>query len=244
MEKISLLQEFEKLGENPQGFESSSLIPVHAIGQKQFWDCGIACAAMVLSLYYRPSPSLESLETLASTQSVWTIDIAMLLRRCFHSPLFLFTSYIGLNPAYVDEKFYSKHMDKDRDRVNSLFKQAESNKISVVKRSVSAAELKFAVCSGRYLVIVLVDKGKLGGVEIESIGYIGHFILLHGYDNATNSYYIKDPAAAAATMTDSGGGGLQMVSVEQLEVSRLAHGTDEDLLFIELPSHIVARHSS
>jgi len=153
-------------------------------------------------------------------------------------------------------------MKKDHPRVNSLFKQAQSDQISVLKRSISALELKWTVSSGRFLVVVLVDKGKLGilyekgssnSIEIEdSLEFVGHFILVHGYDSTTNCYFIKDPAVlnyAGGSSSSSRASARasvqqQMISVDQLEVARLAHGTDEDLLFIELPSKMTARHSS
>ncbi|KAG7674086.1 hypothetical protein Ndes2526B_g02428 [Nannochloris sp. 'desiccata'] len=265
MSTLSLLQEFEKLSKDPSISRPlpSSLVPVVAVQQRQTWDCGLACAAMVLSLFYRPSPSLESLEAMVGTQSVWTIDLAYLLRRCFHVKnqlnknfhfcLLLTTTYLGLNPAYKEEKFYAKHMDKDHSRVNSLFKQAESDQIAVLKRSISALELKWTISIGRFLVVVLVDKGKLGipngkcsgsssirsdTIE-ESVGYIGHFILVHGYDSTTDCYFIKDPAVLDIAASEQ----QQMVSAGQLEVARLAHGTDEDMLFIELPSKFTVRHS-
>jgi Guanylylate cyclase len=252
MGTLSLLEEFEKLGRDPSISSQfpSSHVPVLFVLQRQTWDCGLACVSMVLSLFYRPSPSLESLETLCGTQSVWTIDLAYLLRRCFHAPIILTTTYLGLNPAYKEEKFYAKHMDKDDARVKNSFAQAEKNGISVHQRSVTAIELKFAVSSGRYLVVVLVDKGKLGTLienTSESMGYIGHFILLHGYDSTTDCYIIKDPAGPFDVGSTSRAAAQQQhdkVSAQQLEVARLAHGTDEDLLFIELPTNITSRHST
>jgi hypothetical protein len=268
MSTLPLLQEFERLSKDPSICQSlqSSLVPVVAVQQRQTWDCGLACAAMVLSLFYRPFPSLDSLETMCGTQSVWTIDLAHLLRRCFHSgngssknlSLLLTTTYLGLNPAHKKEKFYAKHVEKDYFRVNSLFKQAESDQISVCKRSVSALELKWTVSSGRFLVVVLVDKRKLGILHgsssssnsntiVESEGYIGHFILVHGYDSTTDCYFIRDPAMLEYTAGSSAlaraSEQQQTVSADQLEVARLAHGTDEDMLFIELPRKITSRHS-
>jgi hypothetical protein len=243
----SLLDEFERLSKDiPTSLTfPSSLVPVVFVQQRHTWDCGLACAAMILSLFYRPSPSLESLQTLCGTQSVWTIDLAYLLRRCFHAPITLTTTYIGLNPAYKEEKFYEKHIDKDHTRVSELFKTAESNKITVLERSVSAVGLKIAVSSGKFLVVVLVDKGKLGNIAhtaTEITGYIGHFILIHGYDCITDSYFIKDPATI--DLVAAQGSEQHKVSTAQLEVARLAHGTDEDILFIELPNNIATRHSS
>ena len=54
-------------------------------------------------------------------------------------------------------------------------------------------------------------------------GYIGHYILITGYDERRKGYYIKDPARSA---------GIDFVSFDSIEKARLSRGTDEDLLVI------------
>ena len=52
--------------------------------------------------------------------SIWTIDLAHLLRR-FRIRVEFATRMLGANPAYTDERFYADHMPQDALRVHRLF---------------------------------------------------------------------------------------------------------------------------
>mmetsp|Transcript_34511 Transcript_34511/g.48165 ORF Transcript_34511/g.48165 Transcript_34511/m.48165 type:complete len:135 (-) Transcript_34511:609-1013(-) len=66
--------------------------------QEEDWDCGLACALMVLrALQYsmssiqggsgrRALPSMKELRERCETQSIWTIDLAHLLRYIIFEP--------------------------------------------------------------------------------------------------------------------------------------------------------------
>lgn len=201
--------------------------PAH-IHQGQRWDCGLACVAMVLSLF-APPPSLEELQRLCGTTSVWSIDLAHLLSRCGVPDPVLCTTFAGVRPDYNNETFYAPHMATDTARVTQLFETAAAAGVNVVCISVTAVELRWALSVGGYVAIALVDKTiLLAPNPIESLrksSYTGHYVLLYGYDNDTDSILIRDPAAP----------GTERLSATRLEAARKAHGTDEDLVFVAVP---------
>lgn len=51
------------------------------VQQRDSWDCGIACVLMVISGICGRRYSYRHLQQLLDTKSVWTIDLALLLRR-------------------------------------------------------------------------------------------------------------------------------------------------------------------
>ncbi|GIM15442.1 hypothetical protein Vretimale_18213 [Volvox reticuliferus] len=88
--------------------------------------------------------------------------------------------------------------------------------------------------SGSCLIIVLVDKRKLDpwlaaadlclpalcGMEL---GYTGHYVLLVGYEAASQEYVVRDPAAERPDLRVSGAA---------LDAARRSFGTDEDILVV------------
>ncbi len=52
--------------------------------------------------------------------SIWTVDLAYLLRR-FGLEVEFTTITIGANPEYAKESFYREHMAEDGSRVERLF---------------------------------------------------------------------------------------------------------------------------
>lgn len=215
-------------------------IPVVHVRQRFTWDCGLACAAMALNAVYPDRPAVISLSELVEqcgTTSVWTIDLAHVL--CLHGvDVMLTTTYPGPNPAYTDESFYARHMKEDVERVTKLFAQASASGILVQKTSIPGAQLRHAAASGKCLIIVLVDKSKLAmrdaNLQPSSTcampPYTGHYILIHGYDPLSDAFMVRDPAWDVPRICSTG-----RVAAERLDNARVAHGTDEDLLFIGLP---------
>jgi len=53
--------------------------------------------------------------------SIWTVDLAYLLRRSGLS-VELTTITLGANPEYASEGFYKEHMEEDGSRVERLFR--------------------------------------------------------------------------------------------------------------------------
>ncbi|KAF9358401.1 hypothetical protein BGX26_001860 [Mortierella sp. AD094] len=134
--------------------------PVPHINQESNWDCGLACVAMV-SNALGARLSLAEVTMHCRVESVWTIDLAYLLRKLSNDqvsppPTSLlsrpqliipnlspgcdegwdftyYTSTIGVNSAHSKEKFYRKSFDDDQKRVNALFDNADAANIRVIE---------------------------------------------------------------------------------------------------------------
>lgn len=211
------------------------------------WDCGLACVLMILRALGACRQSFTTLRTLCPTTSIWSIDLAHLLRQ-FGLHVTFYTVTIGANPHYANEKFYMETMQEDEHRVRRLFQDAAPAGIHVEQRSVRVDELQQLLLSGLWLVLALVDKRQLVWAESgsrrgpswgtsaevainQAVGtvdpvYTGHYIVLCGYCSQTDCFYAKDPAAEAETVSLPSG---------VVEVARRAFGTDEDLLLVALP---------
>ncbi|GFR50726.1 hypothetical protein Agub_g12983 [Astrephomene gubernaculifera] len=215
-----------------------SVVHAHVPHCKQHfnWDCGLACVQMILEASGFPNCDYQTLRHLCDTTSVWTVDLAHLLRR-FGLRVAFHTITLGPNPAFANESFYMEHMEDDERRVSRLFREAAAAGIALQQRSVSGEELQSWLLSGECLIILLVDKRKLDpwlaaaadmclpalcGVEL---GYLGHYVLLVGYDSTTAEYVVRDPAAAVSELR---------VSAAALDVARRSFGTDEDILVVGL----------
>lgn len=129
------------------------------VSQCRHWDCGVACAQMVLQGLGREVDRSSLLASLR-TQSVWTIDLAMLLHR--QGVRFTYcTRTAGVTETYSTVDFYRANFDRDAFRVQSLFKEAEEAKVGAVQKSFSWQELAVLVSGYDYAAIVLVDSRYL-----------------------------------------------------------------------------------
>ncbi|KAI5059493.1 hypothetical protein GOP47_0025812 [Adiantum capillus-veneris] len=213
---------------------SARSIKVPHVEQLHSWDCGLACVLMVLKTLGIEGHDLKSLEELCSTSSIWTVDLAHLLR-LFDVEVAFLTVTIGANPSFAVETFYKENMEEDGERVNKLFEKAPEVGIQVQWRSISAQELSMLILSGRYLAIALVDKRKLCYPWLEELGlsdccgmitgYTGHYVVICGYDMELDEFEIRDPASSS----ENG-----RISLQALDEARKSFGTDEDLLLISL----------
>ncbi|KAH9301561.1 hypothetical protein KI387_013144, partial [Taxus chinensis] len=194
------------------------------------WDCGLACVLMVLRALDIQDCDMKSLAKLCSTTSIWTVDLAHLLRRFSINVAFL-TVTIGANPHFALETFYKEHMVEDGERVNRLFEKAPQVGIQIQWRSISGEELSTVILSGHYIAIALVDKHKLSQPWLEELflsdccgvssGYTGHYVVICGYDMETDEFEIRDPASSRES---------EQISLVCLDEARKSFGTDEDIL--------------
>jgi hypothetical protein len=104
---------------------------------------------------------LSTLRRRCATMSVWTIDLAHLLRSFDVCDVALFTVTIGANPAFSKETFYKDSIKDDEARVSKLFAAAADAGILVEKRSVCLRNVKRWAASAEWILIVLVDKRAL-----------------------------------------------------------------------------------
>lgn len=201
------------------------------------WDCGLACVLMVLNTLGIQGHDIKSLGQLCCTSSIWTVDLAHLLRLFGVDVVFL-TVTIGANPSFAVETFYKENMEEDGERVNKLFEKAPLVGIQVQWRSFSSQELAMIILSGRYLAIALLDKRKLSYPWLEELclsdccgiisEYTGHYVVICGYDMDTDEFEIRDPASSSEHVK---------ISSNSLDEARKSFGTDEDILVVSLDSN-------
>lgn len=175
---------------------------------------------------------MENLRELCSNDSVWSIDIAYLLRR-FNIDAVYYTIMKGVRPEYINHVFYQQYFAEDCKRVPYLFEHAESRGIKVVQRHITMQMIQSAVRDDT-LVILLVHQHLLRcllcnvGSSIDrpnsaSHGFVGHYVIVYAWYEDEGLFLIKDPAAVSDTC---------IVSATLLEEARLAFGTDHDALFV------------
>ena len=107
--------------------------------QKFDWDCGIACIQMILlklGQIFDDSALYDLLPTLGIGESVWTIDLANILRH-LNIDCVYYTVTCGVDPGYKDETYYKDDFDTEQTRVNQLFEKATEMGIEIVKRYIS-----------------------------------------------------------------------------------------------------------
>ncbi|XP_038197596.1 protein GUCD1 isoform X1 [Arvicola amphibius] len=220
-------------------------LPVPIIQQLYHWDCGLACSRMVLQyLGQLDDGEFENaLHELQLTRSIWTIDLAYLMRHFGVRHRFC-TQTLGVDKGYKNQSFYRKHFDTEETRVNQLFAQAKACKVRVEKCTVSVQDIQAHLAQG-HVAIVLVNSGVLHCDLCSSPvkyccftpsghrcfcrtpDYQGHFIVLRGYNRATGCIFYNNPAYADRMCS---------TSTSNFEEARTSYGTDEDILFVYLDS--------
>ncbi|NWX00810.1 GUCD1 protein, partial [Caloenas nicobarica] len=216
-------------------------LKVPVIQQLYHWDCGLACSRMVLQyLNHLDNDEFQkAIQELQLTKSIWTIDLAYLMRHFGVKHKFC-TQTLGVDKGYKNQSFYRKHFDTEENRVNQLFAQAKACKVLVEKCTVTVQDIQNHLSQG-HIAIVLVNAVLLLCDLCSSpvkyccflpIGqkcfcrnpdYQGHFIVLCGYNKASGSIYYNNPAYADRTCC---------TSISNFEEARTSYGTDEDILFI------------
>ncbi|GMH26807.1 hypothetical protein Nepgr_028650 [Nepenthes gracilis] len=214
----------------------SCFIEVPHVNQLHHWDCGLACVLMVLQTVGVKDCDLQALGMLCRTTSIWTVDLAYLLKK-FSITFSYFTLTIGVNPNFCMETFYKDQLPNDLVRVDMLFQKAVETGIEIECRSISQEDISLLILSGKYIAIALVDQYKLSRSWLKdvcissfysnSLGYTGHYIVICGYDSNTDEFEIRDPASPRKH---------ERVSSSCLDEARKSFGTDEDILLISLES--------
>ncbi|XP_047920023.2 protein GUCD1 [Anser cygnoides] len=228
-------------GEPPPPPVECVQLKVPIIQQLYHWDCGLACSRMVLQyLNHLDNDEFQkAIQELQLTKSIWTIDLAYLMRHFGVKHKFC-TQTLGVDKGYKNQSFYRKHFDTEENRVNQLFAQAKACKVLVEKCTVTVQDIQKHLSQG-HVAIVLVNAVLLLCDLCSSpvkyccflpIGqkcfcrnpdYQGHFIVLCGYNKASGSIYYNNPAYADRTCC---------TSISNFEEARTSYGTDEDILFI------------
>eukprot|EP00899_Mesostigma_viride_P011985 jgi/Mesvir1/20788/Mv07898-RA.1 len=211
------------------------------IRQLHTWDCGLACVVMILRSLGCHECTLDAVMKLCPVTSVWTVDLAYLLRH-FGVDVCYLTLTLGANPAFASETFYKDNIHNDVARVNDLFRQAGSHGIHIYRRSLAVEEIQHYLLTGRFLAIVLVDKYKLrhsrrclssesGPCDGSCHGacsdghYVGHYVVLSGYESPSDVFHVRDPDMRGAELC---------VLAGDLDKARRSFGTDEDIILVML----------
>lgn len=212
----------------------SYFVDVPHIHQLRAWDCGLYCVLMALKTLGIKNCTIQELDKLCCTTSIWTVDLAYLLQK-FAVNFSYFTVTLGANPKFSAEIFYKEQLPNDSARVDTLFQKAMDAGISIECRSISAEQLSLLILSGKYIAIALVDQYRLSRSWLEdccvsslcngSFSYTGHYVVISGYDATTNEFEIRDPASSRKH---------ERITSRCLEKARKSFGTDEDLLLISL----------
>lgn len=119
-------------------------LPYHKIfnlthhSQKYDWDCGLACILMVLGATSR-TYFLNNFDKICNAEgfgnSPWTIDLCYVLKK-FNIKHVYFTKTIGVDESYATDPIYKELVGKNKHRITKRFQEAESNGISLDKRTV------------------------------------------------------------------------------------------------------------
>ena len=129
--------------------------------QSESWDCGLACAAMVLGTLGDDTPTQKTLADRVDGSSVWSIDLAFLLRDFGVEVQYLTTALSVDATEYAGSAFYAQTLAADVQRVNRLLCAAASEGVDVSHRTLSATELWNLMSEEETLIIALVDQRVL-----------------------------------------------------------------------------------
>ncbi|KAI9295248.1 hypothetical protein K502DRAFT_365176 [Neoconidiobolus thromboides FSU 785] len=222
--------------------------------QEHNWDCGLACVGMVLRALGGYTVTLPELANEVASENVWTIDLCYLLaHHASWCDFTYYTTFLGANPDHLnDEPFYKNTSATELARVNQMFNLANRYNISILRMLFPIEDYKRFLVHRKFAIIALVnaellkcshceqqkDTGRWGWVQemfcftpckmnikLRRREYVGHFIVLIGYEPETDSFIYRDPAASAH---------FCMISAEDFDLSRQSNGTDNDCIVIKL----------
>ena len=253
------------------------------VRQKRSWDCGLACALMILrelglrkkettgaskkgtrrrrrdeeeeeeeEVNISHSVRLRDLKAFLGTESVWSIEIALVLRAFGAKRVRFYTTQLGAKRQYKNERFYEKTFEMDAPRVKRAFAIAreKSSGIRVELLDESKGGMKDEWVErevgekSEKMLILLVDKRVLesgydeDGANIER-EYIRYHDKIGGDDDDEkagfvghyicvvgvegDSFIIQDPARPE----------VLRVRKEVLHRARKSYGTDEDCIIVD-----------
>ncbi len=192
---------------------------------------------------------LRDLKAFLKTESVWSIEIALVLRAFGARRVHFYTTQIGAKRRYKTARFYEKTFDMDAPRVQRAFAiaQEKSSGIRVELLDENKGGMKDTWVErevgekSKKMLIVLVDKRILesgyeeeaiddyhhhdnGGGNNEDDGFIGHYICVVGVKG--DSFIIQDPARPEVVR----------VRKDVLHRARKSFGTDEDCIVVDRTS--------
>eukprot|EP00467_Chlorarachnion_reptans_P013732 CAMPEP_0114534360 /NCGR_PEP_ID=MMETSP0109-20121206/27795_1 /TAXON_ID=29199 /ORGANISM="Chlorarachnion reptans, Strain CCCM449" /LENGTH=222 /DNA_ID=CAMNT_0001717761 /DNA_START=93 /DNA_END=762 /DNA_ORIENTATION=- len=160
--------------------------------------------------------SLAGMHAQYPGESVWTIDVAFILRSFGASVRFL-TMYPGINPVYRESEWYKDAIPNDEKRVMKRFAEATRNGIAVEKSETPTAEFLSLMKDNKYFLIVLVDRTQLmcsqcaratpeliaryHEAQKKEDAFIGHFVVVTRITRA-DSKEVLEPCSKVAVIVN------------------------------------------
>lgn len=188
------------------------------VRQRYSWDCGVTCILMILpsDRYFSFFKNFNVIcKEEGFNKSTWTIDLCYLLRRYDVKHVYC-TSTIGINPHYKHQDFYTKILNKDEERVERRFNEAERCGITVYKKTLQIQDLLKHIHA--YGPVILLTNANLLRCDaccvnkftsgIQSclhipLPYHGHYILLFGYNLSQEKVYYRNPSYRSRVCSSS-----------------------------------------
>lgn len=259
-------------------FEISEIAHCQQLGT---WDCGLACLIMIsrwikqemalhdkskseIAGFGKSSSPITSEELLqrhkllrkVNTESIWTIDLFMLLDEMFHNAngdicintygskiSFMFASRnLGVNEHYRGLNYYKQSFRRDERRVKRLFAQAVTKNPYMVRISNLNLDHIVEMVSVRNIIaMALVDNNVLAkhaGHDVSGC-FAGHFIILCGishskYDLEKAIKHIDGENIDSCFVVKNPGSerDTEFISFQVFLESWRSLGTDQDIVFI------------
>ncbi|XP_069700997.1 protein GUCD1 [Periplaneta americana] len=202
------------------------------------WDCGVSCVLMVLPEAKREHLLCNFNEVCKEegfNKSTWSIDLCYLLKRYGIKHIYC-TITLGINPGYRGQSFYDKILHKDEERVTKRFKEAAENNIVIRKASLTCRDLVQHLAEFGPIILLTnasllhcdickVNKltSELRGCFPWSTTYTGHYIVLCGYNLASEKFFFRNPTFRNRVCA---------MSFTMLNEARCSYGTDEDAILV------------
>lgn len=183
-------------------------------------NCGPANLKMVLD-YFGFSYSINELEEMVKIKEgkgVSSLSLAIVLKKLGLDVEF-FSKHLGFNSENLKLDFYKKYSNNNLSESENRVKEARKLGVELFEQSISLNEILNKL-SKDSLIITLIDWNKVVGRE----GYLGHFVLIVGYDK--NNVIIHNSGI-------NSGKAFMKIKKDIFDKARVANGTDEDLIIVK-----------
>lgn len=282
--KERFLTEIGMHNPNLRSFEVSEIAHCQQLGT---WDCGLACLIMIARWIKHdvallngskircvecgnqslPITSEEVLQRhhllrKVNTESIWTIDLFMLLNEMLHnengdiwvnsngsklSCMFV-SKNLGVNKNYRGLKYYKQSFRQDERRVKRLFAQALNTNSCMVRISnLNLHHIVDMVSMRNIIAMALVDNNILAKhAGNDDIGvFAGHFIILCGVSHKQSDVekaikHVDDDNIDRCFVVKNPGSenDTDFISFKVFLDSWQSLGTDHDIVFIGCSVHV------
>jgi hypothetical protein len=184
----------------PDGWSS---LHVH---QTASWDCGLACVVSACRRCNLRDPDLGALLKRFPARSVWSVDLALLLREHGVSVVF-YTTCCGVNADHAALPFY--RLFDDAPRVEAAFNTARASGLRCCQLLLPLDHMCQHLAAQSAVYVALVDVRYLSCFRCTSplrrllFSYAGHFIVLWKYDKDARTVDYMDPSSSCGEWTSS-----------------------------------------